>query len=229
MIEVRDLWKRYPGIWGLQDVSLQFGLGRVVGVLGENGSGKSSMFRILAGVSRPTRGEATVDGERVGVKTKGVTSYLPEVDPFYTWMTIERQLTFLSSFYDGWDDAKAGDLLDLMKLDRAQKVGDLSRGQRGRLKVVAAFARPSRLVIMDEPLSGIDPPSRKRILEGVFGEFRFEEQTILISTHIVSEVEAYIDDVVFLRKGEAVLQGNADELREEKQGSLSDIFEEVVQ
>lgn len=228
MIEVRNLWKRYPGVWGLQDVSLAFERGRVVGVLGENGSGKSSLFRILAGVSRATRGEAIVDGEPVGVATKQITSYLPEVDPYYTWMTVDRQLGFLSAFYDGWDEAKVGELLELMALDRTKKIGELSRGQRGRLKVVAAFARPSRLVIMDEPLSGIDPPSRRRILEGVFREFRMEEQTILISTHIVSEVEPFIDDVAFMRLGEVALEGHADSLREEKGGSLSDIFGEVA-
>ena len=228
MIEVRNLWKRYPGIWGLRDVSLQFEKGRVVGVLGENGSGKSSMFRILAGVSRPTRGEAMVDGDPAGVKTKGVTSYLPEVDPYYSWMTVGRLLEFLSGFYDEWDEGRVDGLMTLMDLKREAKIGGLSRGQRGRLKVVAAFGRPSRLVIMDEPLSGIDPPSRRRILEGVFREFRLDAQTILISTHIVSEVEPYIDDAVFLRKGEVALKGNADSLREEKGGSLSDIFEEVV-
>ena len=203
MIEVQGLWKRYPGMWGLQDVSLQFEKGRVVGVLGENGSGKSSMFRILAGVSRASRGSASVDGVPVGKQTRGVTSYLPEVDPYYTWMTVARQLKFLSAFYDGWDDAKKNDLLDLLELDPDKKIGELSRGQRGRLKVVAAFSRRSRLVIMDEPLSGIDPPSRRRILEAVFGQFRSEEQTMLISTHIVSEVEPFLDDVVYMRNGKA--------------------------
>ncbi|MDP6777168.1 MAG: ABC transporter ATP-binding protein [Candidatus Latescibacteria bacterium] len=228
MVDIRDVWKRYPGSWALRGLSLEVDRGRVLGVLGENGSGKSTLFRILAGVTRPSRGEVSIEGLTVGVETKRIVSYLPEIDPFYAWMRVSETLEFLSAFYAGWDGTKADELLSFMGLEGDRKVGELSRGQRGRLKVVFAFSWPSTLVLMDEPLGGIDPPSRKRILNGLFNEFRVGEQTIILSTHLVSEVEEFVEDVLYLHDGEAVLAGNADQLREERSKSLSDIFEEVA-
>ena len=228
MVDVRNIWKRYAGSWALRGLDLEVDRGRVLGVLGENGSGKSTLFRILAGVTRPSRGEVTIDGMAIGVQTKRIVSYLPEIDPFYAWMRVSETLKFLSAFYPGWDVAKAEELVAFMGLSGDRKVGELSRGQRGRLKVVFAFSWPSALVLMDEPLGGIDPPSRKRILNALFSEFRFGEQTIILSTHLVSEVEEFVEDVLYLHDGQAVLSGNADQLREERSKSLSDIFEEVA-
>ena len=228
MIDVRDMWKRYPGAWALRGVSFQVERGRVQGVLGENGSGKSTLFRILAGLTRPSRGSAEVMGQEVRVKTRQHVAYLTEVNPFYDWMKVMEQVEFLARFYPMWDMDKARSLLSFMGLDGDKKVGALSRGQQGRLKVVCAFSWPSDLVLMDEPLSGIDPPSRKRIVEALFSEFRFGEQTILISTHLVHEVGEFIEDVMFMKEGEIALSGNADALREERGESLSEMFEMVA-
>ena len=228
MIEIEKLSKKYFRTRALNEISLQVEEGRVVGVLGENGSGKSTLFKILAGVARPSSGKAYVMGQKVGVETRRVTSYLPEINPFYDWMTVTEQLVFLSQFYPGWDDGKTSELLRLMELDPGAKIGELSRGQQARLKVVAAFSWPSRLVLMDEPLGGIDPPSRRRIVSALFDEYRVGEQTVLISTHLINEIEEVIEDVIFLRDGEVTLQGNADALRQETGKSLLDIFEEVA-
>ena len=224
MVDVEDLWKRYPGAWALKGVSLAVSRGTVLGVLGENGSGKSTLFRILAGVTRSTRGRALIGGVPAGVATKPVVSYLPETDPFYSWMKAHEQLDFLSRFRPGWDWRKARQLMDFMSLPDDRKIGALSRGQRARLKVAAAFSWSPEVVLMDEPLGGIDPPSRARILDGLFNEFRREDQTILISTHLVSEVEPYIEDVVFLSDGEIPASGNARQLQQDQGKSLSEIF-----
>ena len=202
--------------------------GRVLGVLGENGSGKSTLFKVLAGVTRASEGTVLIDGMEIGRETRRVVSYLPEVSPFYEWMRVGEQLDFVAAFYPDWQPEKATELLQLMRLETDRKVGALSDGQRARLKVVAAFARPSAVVLMDEPLGRIDPPSRKRIIEALLREYRMGEQTILISTHLVEDVEELIEDVVFLRQGEIALSGNSDELRSERSQSLSDMFEEVV-
>lgn len=228
MVEIRDLWKRYPGTWALKGISLSVERGRVMGVLGENGSGKSTMFRILAGVTNPTRGEALLDGQNVGVETKKWVAYLPEVNPFYDWMKVMEQVEFLSEFYPQWDMDKAREMISFMGLDGDKKIGALSRGQKGRLKVACAFSWPSSLVLMDEPLAGIDPPSRKKILDALFNEFRFGEQTIMMSTHMVHEVGEFIEDVMFIKEGEIVLTGNADQLREERGQSLSEMFEVIA-
>lgn len=227
-VDVEDLCKRYRRSRALQGVTLSFESGRVTGVLGENGSGKSTLFRILAGVTQPSSGRALVGGEEIGPQTRAHTAYLPEIDPFYTWMQVQEQLEFLSSFYAGWDSVKATELLAFMKLSGDSRISELSQGQRARLKIVAAFAWPCRLVIMDEPFNGIDPPSRRRILDVMLQEYRADTQTILISTHMVDEVEGLVEDVVYLREGEVAISGRADDLRADRGGSLSDIFEEVV-
>ena len=224
MVYVEDLWKKYPGAWALRGVSLTVARGGVLGVLGENGSGKSTLFRILAGVTRPTRGRAVIGKIPAGLATKRIVSYLPEIDPFYSWMRVGEQLEFLSKFRSGWDTGQARKLLDFMKLPDDRKVGALSRGQRARLKVVYAFSWPSDVLLMDEPLGGIDPPSRKRILDVLFNEFRRADQTILISTHLVSELEPFIEDVVLLRDGEICISGTAGQLQQDHGKSLSEIF-----
>ncbi len=147
MVEVQNLWKRYPGSTALGGISLTVERGRVLGVLGENGSGKSTLFKILAGVTRASEGSVRVAGQPVGVQTRRITSYLPEVSPFYDWMHVTEQLEFLAAFYPGWDLGKSRELLGLMNVDSHRKVGALSDGQRARLKVVTAFSRPSELVL----------------------------------------------------------------------------------
>ena len=227
-VEIRDLWKRYPGTWALRGVSLTVETGRVLGVLGENGCGKSTFFRILSGLTRPSKGTISLDGLPVGVETKRRVAFLPEVDSFYDWMRVMEQLEFLSAFYPGWDIEKSRELLNFMELPEGQKIGTLSRGQKGRLKVVAAFSWPSDLVLMDEPFAGIDPPSRRRILQGLFNEFRFDAQTMFLTSHLVTEIEAFIEDLVFMKAGEIVLSGNMDQVREEQGKSLEEIFETVA-
>ena len=227
-VEINDLVKRYRGTQALRSVNLRLESGCVTGLLGENGSGKSTLFRILAGVTRPTRGQVLIDGLRIGVETRRVTAYLPEVDAFYAWMSIEEQLEFLASFYPGWDQAKARELTQFMKLKGEARIGELSKGQRARLKFIVAFSWPSRLILLDEPLGGIDPPSRARIMRAMVQEFRAEEQTILISTHLVAEIEEFVEQVVFLHDGEVALQGNADTLRTDRGESLSQMLEEVL-
>lgn len=228
MVDIQDLWKRYPGTWALRGISFGVERGRVQGVLGENGSGKSTLFRILAGLTRPSQGIAEVMEQEVSTATRKYVAYLAEVNPFYDWMKVMEQVEFLATFYPNWDLDKSRELLGFMGLDGDKKVGTLSRGQKGRLKVVCTFSWPSDLVLMDEPLAGIDPPSRKRIVEALFKEFRFGEQTILISTHMVHEVGEFIEDVMFMKEGEIALSGNADALREERGESLSEMFEVVA-
>jgi ABC-2 type transport system ATP-binding protein len=225
---VRDLKKKYPGKRALNGVTFGAKKGTVLGVLGENGAGKSTLFRILASVTRPSSGEVTIGGFTPGLETRNITAFLPEVNPFYEWMRVMEQLEFLSAFYSGWDMDKARDLLKFLDLPERDRIGTLSRGQQAKLKMVFAFAWPNQLAIMDEPFGSIDPPARKRILNTIFREYRHGEQTIVISTHIVNEIEEFLEDVIYLKNGEIVLSGQADELREQKGKSLEGIFEEVA-
>lgn len=227
-IEVKELWKAYPGVWPLKGISFEVRKGRVAGVLGQNGSGKSTLFRILAGLTFASEGGIRIGGELPGLETKRVTAFMPELDPFYAWMTVDEVIAFVSGFYDSWNADRAAELLDFLELPGDRKVGALSRGQRGRLKVVTAFSWASELILMDEPLGGIDQPSRRKMLDALFNRFRRAEQTILISTHLVDEVEPFLDDVIYIRDGEVTLVGDVEQLRTERSQSLSEIFEEVA-
>lgn len=228
-LDVRDIRKKYPGKWALSGVSFGTEKGRVTGLLGENGAGKSTLLRIIASVTRPTSGSVTVDGIPVGLETRAITAFLPEVNPFFEWMKVMEQMEFLAAFYEGWDMDKTRELLASLALPENDRIGTLSRGQQAKLKMAFAFSWPNRLALMDEPFGSIDPPARKRILHTIFREFRGEDQAIVISTHIVNEIEEFIDDVLYLKKGEIVLSGPADRLREEKGASLEGIFEEVAE
>ncbi len=225
-LEVDNVWKKYPGAEALRGVSFGAEAGRVVGVLGENGAGKTTLFKLIASVARPTKGRVLIDGIPAGLKTRAFTAYLPDHNPYYDWMTVHSQMKFLAAFYDGWDMAKTGELLRFLDVPKDKKIGTLSKGQQAKLKIAAAFSWPARLVLMDEPLGGIDPPARKKIVRTLFDQFR-GEQTILMATHLVNEVEEFVDDVVFLKKGEVVLSSNADLIRAERGVSLEGLFEEV--
>ncbi len=227
-LDVDDVWKKYPGTEALRGVTLRAKKGTVVGVLGPNGAGKSTLFRIIATVTRPSRGQVTIDGILAGLETRKITAFLPEVNPFYEWMKVMEQMEFLAAFYEGWDMAKTRDLLRFLDLPENSKIGALSKGQQGKLKMAFAFSWPARLVLMDEPFGGIDPPTRKKILSTFFSEFRYGDQTIVLSTHIVNEIEEFVDDVVFLNNGEVALAGSADSLREQKGKSLEGLFDEVA-
>ncbi len=228
VVQISDVWKKYPGVWALQGVSFTTETGKVLGILGENGAGKSTLFRIIASVTRPTKGTVTVMDMPVGLETRKLVAFLPEINPFYEWMKIMEQMEFLAAFYPGWDLDKSRELLKFLSLPDNVRIGTLSKGQQARLKMVFAFSWPAKLVLMDEPLGGIDPPARKKIINTFFSEFRFGEQTIIMSTHIVNEVEEFIEDVIYLKEGKIILSGEADHLREEKGTSLVGIFEEIA-
>jgi len=156
-----------------------------------------------------------------------MTAYIPDIDTFYSWMTVRQAIDSESSMFEDLVIEDAMDLVQELKLDPDNKISSLSRGQRGRLKLVLAMSRRAELVLMDEPLSGIDPPSRTAILETIAERYRAGEQTIIISTHEVLESEKLFEDVIFLSEGRIVLSGEADRLREERGKSLNEIFAEV--
>jgi len=226
-IELTDVHKRYYRSHALRGVNLSVDRGKIVGLLGPNGSGKSTLLRICAGLASPTSGKVQVHGQDISIATKAITAYIPDIDSFYSWMTVRQAIAFESSMFDDFVLADAMDLVRELKLDPDNKISSLSKGQRGRLKLVLAMSRRAELVLMDEPLSGIDPPSRTAILETIADRYHAGEQTIIISTHEVLESEKLFEDVIFLSEGRIVLTGEADQLRAERGKSLNEIFAEV--
>lgn len=229
VVMLENVEKRYLLTKALDGVSLSVDRGQVVGLLGHNGSGKTTLLKIIAGLRKPTTGQVRVFGLTPGVETKKRVAFLPEVNTYYRWMTVDDLLRFVKAFYPDLDLDKAARLKALMNLRGETKIGALSKGQQARLKLVVGLSRQAELMLLDEPLSGIDLPSRSRILESLVGEFRQEGQTIIISTHEVKEAEPIFDRVVFLREGRIVLEGEAETLRTETGHSMEELFGEVLE
>ncbi|HEY8417724.1 MAG TPA: ABC transporter ATP-binding protein [Limnochordales bacterium] len=219
--------KRFGRVRALDELSVTIREGTILGLLGPNGSGKSTMLKLIAGLYRPDAGAVTIDGEAPSPRTKAKVAYLPEIDHLYGWMTVRQILDYVSSFYADWDKAREAELLKFMGLDGAARVSRLSKGMRARLKIVVAMSRNAPLILLDEPLSGIDPPSRSRVLSAIVSEFREDKQTVVMSTHDVAESENLFADVLFLKAGKVALMGDAEQLREERGKSIRDLFEEV--
>jgi ABC-2 type transport system ATP-binding protein len=227
MIEMKGIHKRYLLKHALNGIDLQIKKGSIVGLLGPNGSGKSTLLKIMAGLIYPTSGSIRVNGREPDVHNKQHIAYLPEIDNLYGWMTVKETLRFLSGFYRDWQEEKATEMLLTMELDGKQKVRNLSKGMRARLKLIAALSRKVPLVLLDEPFSGIDPSSRAKIIRSIISEFQSDEQTILLSTHSVNESEPMFDDVIFLQQGRIKIYDSAENLRSAYGCSLENIWEKV--
>lgn len=227
MIEMKGVHKRYLIKSALRGIDLQIGRGTIVGLLGPNGSGKSTLLKMLAGLIYPTSGTVLVNGRTPDARNKQSVSYLPEIDHLYGWMTVTQTLNFVSGFYSDWQEEKAADMMLAMELDANQKVRNLSKGMRARLKLVAALSRNVPLVLLDEPFSGIDPPSRAKIIRSIIQQFQSDFQTIILSTHSVNESEPMFDQVIFLHQGQIRRYDSADNLRSEYGCSLENIWEKV--
>lgn len=226
IIEIKGLSKTYSNKKALNNVSLTIEKGKVVGILGPNGSGKTTMIKILAGILRATKGEVLIDGNKPGVITKSIVSYLPDRNFLYDWMKIKDAINFFKDFYEDFDENKAYKLLDFMKLDKDMKIDSLSKGMMEKLNLTLVLSRKAKLYILDEPIAGVDPVARDQILDAIINNFN-EESTMLITTHLVRDMENIFDEVVFLREGEIYLQGNAEVLREERNMKIDDLYKEI--
>src|SRR5690606_1486339 len=198
----------------------------VVGILGPNGSGKTTLIKILTGILRPTKGEVYIDGNKPGVITKSIVSYLPDRNFLYDWMKIQDAINFFKDFYQDFDENKAYGLLEFMKLDRDMKINSLSKGMMEKLNLTLVLSRNAKVYILDEPIAGVDPVARDQILDAIINNYN-EDSTMLITTHLVRDMENIFDDVVFLREGEIYMQGNAESLREEKGMQIDDLYKEI--
>ncbi|CAK7025553.1 ABC transporter ATP-binding protein [Tissierella carlieri] len=226
IIEIKGLTKSYFNKKALNNVSLDIKKGKVVGILGPNGSGKTTMIKIITGILRESKGEILIDGKRPGVYTKSIVSYLPDRNFLYNWMNIQEAINFYKDFYNDFDENKAYELLKFMKLDRNMKINSLSKGMTEKLNLTLVLSRNAKVYVLDEPIAGVDPVARDQILDAIIKNYN-EESTMLITTHLVRDMENIFDDVVFLREGEVYLEGNAETLREEKGMQIDDLYKEI--
>lgn len=226
IIEIKGLTKSYFNKKALNNISLDIKKGKVVGILGPNGSGKTTLIKIITGILRETQGEVLIDGNKPGVTTKSIVSYLPDRNFLYNWMNIQEAINFYKDFYKDFDENKAYELLSFMKLDRNMKINALSKGMTEKLNLTLVLSRNAKVYVLDEPIAGVDPVARDQILDAIIKNYN-EDSTMLITTHLVRDMENIFDDVVFLREGEIYMQGNAESLREEKGMQIDDLYKEI--
>lgn len=226
IVEIKGLTKKYSSKVALNNINLNIEKGKVVGILGPNGSGKTTLIKILAGLLRQTSGEVLIDGRSIGVYTKSIVSYLPDRSFLYKWMKIEDAMNLYKDFYSDFDEEKFNELLSFMKLERNMKIDALSKGMHEKLNLSLVLARNSKLYILDEPIGGVDPVARDQIIDAIINNYN-EESSMIITTHLVRDMESILDEVVFLKEGNIALTGSAETLREERGKQIDDIYKEV--
>lgn len=229
LVQTDNLMKRFGRTKATDGISVAIPKGIVVGLIGPNGSGKSTFLKLLAGLLRPDKGSVKINGVPVGLRTKAWVSYQPEIDHLYNWMTVEQVLEFAASLVPDWRWERADELIGFLNLEKNAKVGNLSKGMRGRLKLAVTLSRDADLFLLDEPLSGIDPPSRLRIIKSLIGGYEAGRHTMILSTHEVAETEGIFDRVIFLDEGQIKVDEDAQTLRSRYGRSIQGLFEEVYQ
>lgn len=228
VLKTNNLTKIYSSKVALDNVNIEIPEGKIVGLLGPNGSGKTTFIKIAAGILRQSSGEILIQNSKPGVYTKSIVSYLPDVNYLYKWMKIKDAFEYFKDFYMDFDEIKAKELLKFMKLDEESKVTSLSKGMMEKLLMTLVLSRKAKLYIFDEPLGGVDPVAREKILDAIIENYS-DESSMLITTHLVNDIERIFDDVMFINEGKIVLSGNAEELRNSRGKSIDEIFREVYE
>ena len=213
--------KRYGSFQALKQVSFSVGKGKIVGLLGPNGSGKSTLIKLV-----PTEGTIKIDGEPVGRRTKSIVSYLPERTYLNTWMRVEEMVEYFADFYEDFSKEKAYTMLGELHIDRNQRLSQLSKGNREKVQLILVMSRSAKLYMLDEPIGGVDPAARDYILRTIIGNYN-PEATVIISTHLISDVENILDEVVFIKEGQLLMQKDVESIRMESGKSIDALFREV--
>lgn len=226
ILDLTNVSKQYGSKTALNKVSLHIAPGLIAGLLGTNGSGKSTLMKIIAGIVYPSKGEASVCGQPVGLATKSLVSFMPDHPITESWMRISDALAFQHDMYADFDKVKAQEMLRFMKLEPRERVTSLSKGMNERLQLVLTLSRKARLYLLDEPIGGVDPVARGKILDAVL-EFYDEDSSLLISTHLVRDIERIFDEVVFIKDGSLVLHEEVERLRMRTGKSVEETFKEV--
>lgn len=227
MIEFINVNKTFRKTKALDELNLKIEPGKIIGLLGPNGSGKSTSLKMIAGLNRPDSGEILISGKKPCIDTKKDIAYLPEIDYLHSNMNIKQMSEFISSFYSDWDFNKYKELLKFLNLEENMIIGKVSKGMRAKIKLLLAFSRNAKIILLDEPLSGIDILTREEIIEAVIRDYREGEQTIIFSTHEISETENIFEDVIFMEKGKVKLSGNVDDIKMQYNMSLREVMKEV--
>ena len=226
IITCKNLTKYYNNLCALDHVSLTIPSGGIVGLLGPNGSGKTTFIKLLAGLLTPTEGEVQIGGYPIGVETKSIVSYLSDAHSLNESFTVTQELDYFEEFFTDFDRTKAERMIEELGINSKQKVKALSKGTKEKLSLILTLSRNARLFILDEPIAGVDPAARDYILQTILAH-KSADSTMIISTHLISEIEEYFDFILFLKEGRIVVEGNANEIRQREGKTIDALFREV--
>lgn len=223
IIEIRNLNKYYGEKHILKDINLTIEKGKIIGLLGKNGTGKSTLIKIINDLLTKSSGTVLVQGKEVGVESKKIISYLPERTYLDKSMKVKEVIKYFEEFYENFDSEKAKKLLKDLNLDIEQKLSKMSKGMQEKVQLVLVMSRSADLYILDEPLGGVDPATRDYILDTILTNFN-KDASVIISTHLISDIERILDEVIFIDDGKIILQEDADKLRNKEDDSIDNIF-----
>ncbi|MBO4729555.1 MAG: ABC transporter ATP-binding protein [Spirochaetaceae bacterium] len=225
ILSCHGLTKQYGSTRALNNVDLELPSGSVIGLLGPNGSGKSTFIKIAAGLLTVTSGIVLIDGNKPGVKTKEVVSYLPDHDYLNDWMSVNQLVKLFEDFYADFDKAKAYDMIQRLDIKKESMLKALSKGTREKVQLILTMSRKAKLYLLDEPIGGVDPAARDYILNTIIGNYN-EDAAVLISTHLIADVEPVLTHAVFIKNGSIVRSGDVDEIRQQTGSSIDALFRE---
>lgn len=226
LVECYDVSKAFSGKLALDRVNLSVGRGKVIGLLGPNGSGKTTLIKLMNGLIRPTKGDIYIDGKKPGVYTKSIVSYLPDRTYFADWMTTRDMVNMFSEFYDDFDRYKAEKMCASLNISMGDRIKTMSKGTKEKVQLILVMSRKADLYLLDEPIAGVDPAARDYILTTIINNYN-EEGTVVISTHLISDIERILDEVIFIRDGKMVRHESVDDIKEKEGKSIDDVFKDT--
>jgi ABC-2 type transport system ATP-binding protein len=226
ILECKSLTKKFTALTALSNVNLTLERGRIIGLLGPNGSGKTTLIKLINGLLVPSSGHILVDGKLPGTETKKIVSYLPEKTYLPEWMKVSDTIEFFQDFYPDFDQKKAFEMLDRLHLDPSKRMKTLSKGTKEKVQLILVMSRKADLYCLDEPIGGVDPAARDYILNTIISNYN-ENATVLISTHLIADIEKVLDEVVFIKDGNVTLHSSVDDLRSKEGKSVDTLFREV--
>ena len=226
ILECKGLTKKYGSLEALSNIDLTLEPGRIVGLLGPNGSGKSTLIKLINGILTPNAGTILIDGKPVGVDTKKIVSYLPERTYLNNWMKVCDIIDYFNDFYEDFDKNKAYEMLKRLNIDPSMRLRTLSKGTKEKVQLILVMSRNAKLYVLDEPIGGVDPAARDYILNTILSNYN-ETGTILISTHLISDIEQILDDLVLIKQGKILQSTSVDEIRDKNGMSVDQLFREV--
>ncbi|MGI6721313.1 MAG: ABC transporter ATP-binding protein [Anaerovoracaceae bacterium] len=226
ILTCKNLTKYYGPLCAVNNVNLELDAGQITGLLGPNGSGKTTIIKMLTGLLRPTMGSILIDGEEPGTVTKSKVAYLPDRDFLPSYMNVEQLLEFYSDFYADFDENKADAMLRDLDFSRSMKLKKMSKGTKEKIQLILTMSRSAMIYVLDEPIAGVDPAARDYILKTIINNYN-PEALVLLSTHLIADVENILDDIIFIEEGHILMHDKADSIREKEGRSIDKLFREV--